>query len=218
MFFIGSFMLLGGVTMLAFFPYFFFIEAPVICFGLLLVLFSKKHWKHKLIPMGISASIIMLFLYVVLPLHQKKISGHPEIFLIPKGYEGKVTIIFKKGCGSRMNKTEEGFVYNIPKSGILLLDHEKKDTIINYKYYFIDEEGHRDEVQRLNTNEVNDENINKNRAAVFYAGKTGRLIKNKNGVYRTHEFYVSSFAEFSKSFDYEVTFEKRIENELDKCK
>src|SRR5690606_31723463 len=106
---IGAF----GLTFAAFFA---IIGLPIFIVGLILILTSlKKSWKQRLIPIGLFIIGIVAFW----PIWRAVNSVGPEIFLIPENYRGRVNIVYKKECGIKLEKSDEGLVYNIPNEGIL---------------------------------------------------------------------------------------------------
>jgi hypothetical protein len=72
----------------------------------------------------------------------------PKTFLIPSDYEGTIRIVYEEKCGATLHKEEGRQILQFPQSGILILN-EKFDGGINNKYYLVDKNGKRTEVNQI---------------------------------------------------------------------
>ena len=61
-----------------------------------------------------------------------------ETFLIPKGFEGKIRIIYGEVCGIETENVNGRRILEIPKNGLLIIQPEFEAGIIDHEYYFID--------------------------------------------------------------------------------
>ncbi len=224
---IGAF----GLTFAAFFA---IIGLPVFIVGLILVLASlKKSWKQRIIPIGLFLIGIVAFWPIWIALN----SVGSEVFLIPENYRGRVNIVYKKGCGIKLEKSDEGLVYKIPDDGILILDKEQKYGFIDHTYYLIDQKGDRTELPKMDVRDFNEEwTLEKNptepprdKLGVFHWGRTGSTgkmidengkVSNQDDLYTYSEFYVSTYSELTERFDfkYKQKFESVRNNKIRKCK
>lgn len=224
---IGAF----GLTFAAFFS---IIGLPIFIVGLILILTSlKKSWKQRLIPIGLFIIGIVAFW----PIWRAVNSVGPEIFLIPENYRGRVNIVYKKECGIKLEKSDEGLVYNIPNEGILILDKEQKYGFIDHTYYLIDKNGNRTELPKMDVRDFNEEwTLEKNpnepprdKLGVFHWGRTGSMgkmidengeVSNQDDLYTYSEFYVSTYSDLMERFDfkYEREFDSIRDNKIQKCK
>lgn len=231
-FIIGIVLLVVGAFGLTYVVFFAIIALPIFVAGIVLVLVTSKPWKLKIISIGIFIGSILIFWPIWIYIN----SAEPEIFLIPEDYRGRVNIIFKKGCGQELAKTDEGFVYNIPDSGILILNADQKFGIIRHTYFLIDKNGNRTELPKMDVRDFNEEwtidktpnEPDRDKLGVFHWGRTGskgRLIDsngnviNEDKLYTFSEFYISTYNDLTKRFDfgYEREFDKKRDNKIDKC-
>jgi len=224
---IGAF----GLTFAAFFA---IIGLPIFIVGILMVLASpNKTWKQRLIPIGIFIVGIVIFWPIWRGIH----TAGPEVFLIPENYRGQVNIIYKKDCGVKLEKTEEGLVYNIPPDGILLLDKEQQYGFVDHKYYLIDENGNRTELPKMDVRDFNEKwRLNKNpnepsrdKLGVFHWGRTGGVgkiidengdVSNKDDLYTFSAFYISTYSNLKDEFEskYEQKFDSIRDHKIELCK
>lgn len=233
LFYIGIALLLVGAFGLTFAAFFAFIGLPVFAVGLVLILITRKPWKHKLITIGIFIGSILIFW----PIWTQINSVGPEIFLIPEDYRGRVNIIFKEGCGQEITRTEEGLIYSIPDNGILILNAEQKFGIIEHTYYLVDKNGNRTELPKMDvrdfnekwTTEKNPDEPPRDKLGVFHWGRTGSQgknideegnVTNENELHTFSEFYVSTYNDLTERFDfkYERQFDSLRDEEFEKCK
>jgi hypothetical protein len=224
---IGAF----GLTFAAFFA---IIGLPVFIVGIILTLVSlKRTWKQRLIPIGIFIIGIIAFW----PIWRAINTVGPETFLIPENYQGQVNIIFKKGCGTEMQKTDEGIVYKIPNDGILIIDNDLKTGFIEHSYFYVDKEGKRTEIPKMDVRDFNEEwTLEKNpnepprdKLGIFHWGRTGSIgsiindkgeVTNKFEQYDFLEFYVSTYTDLTEKFGfkYEQKFDSIKTEKLKICR
>lgn len=230
-YYIGLFLVVLGVLGLTLAAFFAPIGILVFILGVLLILVSKKTWKQKLLPIASSGIAIAAF-WVIWPALN---TVGPETFLIPKDYRGRVTIIYKQGCGIPLPKTKDGYSYAIPKECILILDHKQTFGRINPTYYAVDQKGNRRRIPKMDvrdfkepwTLEKNPNEPSRNKVGVFYWGRTGSVAQsssNPNSLenqehYTYQEFYISSYNDLHTRFDlnYENQFDSLIEVKLKGC-
>ncbi len=154
LFYSGFVLLFIGTLGLTFAAFFAFIGLPIFIIGAILVLISRnKTWNQRLIPVGLCIIGIIAFW----PIWRAINTVGPEIFIIPENYRGRVNIIFKKGCGNHLERTKEGMVYQIPDDGILFLDNKLKTGFIDHKYFFVDSNGNRTEIPKMDASDFNEE-------------------------------------------------------------
>lgn len=219
-----------GLTFAAFFA---IIGLPIFIVGIILVLVSlKKNWKERLIPIGIFIIGIVAFW----PIWRAMNTVGPETFLIPENYRGRVNVIYKEGCGIKLEKSKEGLVYKIPNDGILILDKEQKYGFIDHEYYLVGQNGKRTELPKMDVRDFNEEwtsekNPNeppRDKLGVFHWGRTGSsgIAVNENGIannedeqYTYKEFYVSTYNNLSERFNfkYERKFDSIRDRRVKNC-
>jgi hypothetical protein len=65
----------------------------------------------------------------------------PETYLIPKGFEGHINIIFNQPRGEAPLFVDGRRIYNIPAGGILLTQFSETFGYYDHKYYYVDSNG-----------------------------------------------------------------------------
>jgi hypothetical protein len=135
-----------------------------------------------------------------------------EHYLIPKGFTGRVEIIFDQKNGAAI-KYEKGKarVYEIPKSGILLTQFHYEGGWINHHYYYIDNSGKRTEMAIFDFKNKKDGTMdyplsNKDSIGIFSDGTTGQATK--EGA-QFEFFFVTSYRGFDTMETYDH-FNKRV--------
>jgi len=229
----GIVLLTIGAIGLTFMAFFMFIGLPIFLIGLILLLLSKKTLKQKLITIAVFSACIFLFWFIW---NRSKTIG-PETFNIPDEYRGKVVIIFKPGCGEQLLNTDEGYIYEIPNDGILVLDKELKTGFIDHSYKYIKSNGKTIEIPMMDVRDFNEEwTLTKNpnepsrdKLGVFHWGRTGSIgdlvdangkVLNKDDQYKFQEFYISTYNELKDKFGFKYgqEFDERINQKLEHCK
>lgn len=230
---LGIVLLTIGAIGLTFMAFFMLIGLPIFIIGLILLLLSNKSLKEKLITIGAYAICIFLFWFIWNSIN----TIGPETFHIPNEYRGKVIIIFKPGCGEQLPKTKEGYIYEIPTDGILILDKELKTGFIDHNYKYIQSNGKTIEIPMMDVRDFNEEwTLTKNpnepsrdKLGVFHWGRTGSVgdmvdangkVINKNEQYDFQEFYIATYEELESKFgfNYDKEFDIRTAEKLNNCK
>jgi hypothetical protein len=231
-YYIGLFLLAIGAFGLTFAAFFAFIGLPVFIVGIVLIFISKKSWKHKLILIA----VFIVGIFAFWPIWRELNSVGPETFLIPNDYRGKASVIYKKGCGINLEKTNDTLIYNIPENGILILDGEQEYGLIEHTYFLVDDNGNRTELPKMDVRNFNEEwTLTKNpnepsrdKLGVFHWGRTGSIgemidkngeTTNENDLYTFSEFYVSTYNDLKTkfSFKYEQKNDSIIKEKMKDC-
>ena len=232
LFYSGISLLAIGAFGLTFAAFFAIIGLPIFVIGIILILISKKTWKQKTITIGLFIIGIIAFW----PIWRNINTVGPETFLIPNDYRGRVNIIYKKDCGSLLEKTEKGLIYEIPNDGILLLSNDQKYGFIDHKYYLINKNGERTELPKMDVRDFNEEwTLEKNpnepprdKLGVFHWGRTGSMgrmidqngdVSNKDDLYTFNEFYISTYSDLTEKFNfkYERKFDSIRDIKIKEC-
>lgn len=157
--------------------------------------------------------IINLFLAIQL-LVACQAKPEPETYLIPKGFTGRVNVIFDRKDGAPKQYENGRRIYQIPKSGILLTQFTDEYGIIDHLYYFIDSNGNRSPAKIVSSEKV--DSIGKlhvnssEEVCIFGDGTTGQY-GNSGGSNsaKWQEFIVSSYAGLD-SLEPEKNFLERV--------
>jgi hypothetical protein len=65
----------------------------------------------------------------------------PADFLIPKGYSGRVAVVFEQKQGEKPKYANGRRIYEIPDNGILLTQFKAEFGFIDYRYFMVDSNG-----------------------------------------------------------------------------
>jgi hypothetical protein len=132
----------------------------------------------------------------------------PETYLIPKGFAGRVNIIFRRKDGTPPRYENNRRIYKIPANGILLTQFKDEYGLADHQYYFVDSNG-----KRIPLMIFNDSISNKDRDAIgiFLDGTTGQYGSLPNAVW-WQEFVVSSYESLDNYFtpEYKRQFEDKL--------
>lgn len=69
-----------------------------------------------------------------------------ELYLIPKGYEGEVRVVYDVEDAPRPEKSEDFDVYRVNDKGYTLSPLPESEGIIHNQYYYIDSEGNKEKI------------------------------------------------------------------------
>lgn len=62
----------------------------------------------------------------------------PADFLIPKGYMGRVAVVFEQKQGEKPKYLNGRRIYEIPPNGILLTQFKAESGFVDYRYFLVD--------------------------------------------------------------------------------
>ena len=80
------------------------------------------------------------------------------IYLIPKGFTGAVIILFERPDGVELLVEDGLYVYRIPNDGLLKVKGKGYTGMVNLSYYYVDDEGRREQLKYLRITGENDIN------------------------------------------------------------
>ena len=118
--------------------------------------------------------------------------AEPEDYLIPKGYKGRVNIIFNQKRGVPPKYENGKRVYVIPRNGILLTQFKDQYGFINHHYYYVDNDNKRTPLKIFWYNNFVDSTSKANRNEVgIFSDATSGVYGNNDVKYE--EFDVSDY-------------------------
>jgi hypothetical protein len=225
LFYSGLILLTIGALGMTFAVFVIIIGLPIFIIGTILTLASNsKSWKQRLFP-------ILFFIVGILvfwPIWNWSQKAEPETFLIPQEFSGKVHILFNEPCGREIEYENGRRLFKIPNNGILTTKFKDQYGIIDQEYYLINENGERSLLPKIDVGAFNEEwstvkNPNepsKNKLGVFHWGRIGSDKKNNSKDYLFQEFYISTYSDLTKKFDfeYEQKFDSLEYEILKKCR
>lgn len=139
----------------------------------------------------------------------------PETYLIPKGFTGRVNVIFNQKNGAAIKYENGRRIYEIPSNGILLTQFKDEYGIINHQYYYVDSAGKRSELEVYKFEHFKKDSAgyvvtDKNKVGIFLDGTTGTYgnSDDKRSV-KWQEFWVTSDNE-RKKIEPIDSFENRV--------
>ena len=97
-----------------------------------------------------------------------------DIFLIPKSFTGKVTVIYNQPNGQEKEFEGKYRLYHVPSNGILNTQFEMKNNRFKYnKFYFVDEYGKRELIKGYNPNYTDEDEDGDTTSVHIVAGIIG---------------------------------------------
>ena len=179
-------------------PYWLIFASPFFLAGVLILWFSKVSVRKKIlstiIPILLWYPGVIAFMYLM--------SNHmtPETFLIPRDFRGQITLVYDEPCGDKIPKIDGRLVYQIPKSGVMIIQNDFETGIIDHEYYFVDDHGNRlGKIPMLIQQDFNEDHTlekkhepPRNKLGLFLLGTgSGSTFKNKD--YKFHMMAVNSW-------------------------
>ncbi|ANE50407.1 DUF6843 domain-containing protein [Flavisolibacter tropicus] len=120
---------------------------PLFVIGLIVVSFARvtiKRWILTcVLPVALWLPCSYMFLYAY--------GWNPkEVYLIPDGYTGPISIVYEEKCGTTPLK-ENGFkTFRVPDNGILIVNLPRKNGFINHEYYYLKKDGTKTKLAEAN--------------------------------------------------------------------
>ncbi|GEN67715.1 DUF6843 domain-containing protein [Chryseobacterium rhizosphaerae] len=146
--------------------------------------------------------IILFIVFLCLSCKTKNIT---EIVLIPKGFTGKVVVIFNQNYENMKILDKGERVYLIPEDGILLSKFRKEKANYKTHYFFVDSLGNKTPIESLRE-------VKRTTVKIYNEefGVMGNSDDKKS--LRYFGFYVSSLDSLESFFksDYENDYNKQI--------
>lgn len=134
-----------------------------------------------------------------------------EIFLIPKGYNGKVMVVLENKNGSEPKYEHNKRVYDVPITGILVTQFSINEGFMNREFYYVDSIGQRTPIRNFRSEE---DAKNSNETGIFYSGTAG-VLGNSGDSHSVvfQEFIVSDYKNLQTYFtkDYKRQFKEKLQ-------
>jgi hypothetical protein len=204
--------------------YHYFLPLIILSIGVIIVWCTNKTFKFKILWTLFPLLVIPLLLAICI-----KLDTLPkEVFLIPEDYRGTVNIIYGQKCGAKLNVENDTITYNIPKDGILIISNEYKSGYIDHTYYFVDKEGNKKLIDKMDVRDFNEEYTTeknpheppRNKLGIFNWGRIGGYENSKNESCTFQEFNVSTYEDLEEKYGviYVTKFDSIRENRIKNCK
>lgn len=145
---LGILFLLVGLFLYVTFWYFIYGFAALFV-GTVLILFSTKNWKFKLLTIGLPLAFVEYSFY--------NSFKTPERYLIPENYRGPVMVIFNQKDGQKKEYEGRRRLYRIPSTGVLFTQFKDEQGWIDQDYYLVSPNGQRKKLGVLDTRDFNEE-------------------------------------------------------------
>ncbi|HMT06900.1 MAG TPA: hypothetical protein PKA82_02770 [Pyrinomonadaceae bacterium] len=107
--------------------------------GLLVLWLSRSRTLYKVL---VSLSILPIIIVSFLGWRWIN-SARPEVFLLPSGFRGEFVIFYEEPCGADEKMEGKNRLYEIPASGVLILNADSNPGLLNRRFYFVEENGRR---------------------------------------------------------------------------
>ena len=138
-------------TFATFFLYIYLLPFWIFLSGVILIWFSNKRIKTKLIWSLTPIAVFSIYQFLWYQFNK----APPETFLIPKDYKGKIHVHFNKPCGQKVEMENGRRRYEIPENGILLSQFADKQGFIDQQYFLVDKNGKRTLLSQLDIRDYN---------------------------------------------------------------
>lgn len=107
--------------------------------GLIVLWISKSRIIYRLIVTFSILPIVIASFFIWRTMNLAR----PEIFLLPDGFRGEFVIFFEEKCGVDEMRNGTDRVYEIPASGVLILNADRNRGLLNRRFFFVEEDGRR---------------------------------------------------------------------------
>jgi hypothetical protein len=160
-------------------------------------------------------------LYYLLAITLSMFSCHgpePEDYLIPKGFTGRVNVIFNQKDGASPKYENGRRIYEIPATGVLLTQFKDEYGLVDHQYYYVDSSGKKMPLE-IYKYDYNKDGTTKwlikdsNKVGIFSDGTTGQYGSRDNSkIVKWQEFFVCSYNGMDSFFtpEYKNQFENRL--------
>jgi len=145
---LGILFLLVGLFLYVTFWYFIYGFCALLV-GTVLILFSTKNWKLKLLTIGLPLAFVGYSFY--------NSFTTPERYLIPDEYRGSVMVIFNQKDGQKKEYEGRRRLYRIPSTGVLFTQFKDEQGWIDQDYYLVSPNGQRKKLGVLDSRDFNEE-------------------------------------------------------------
>jgi hypothetical protein len=137
----------------------------------------------------------------------------PETYLLPRGFTGRVNVIFSRKDGVPPRYENGRRVYEIPPSGILVTQFKDEYGLIDHDFFYIDKSGNRTSLKVYKHDYNKDGTVkwlvsNPDEIGIFSDGTTGQYGNPPDAVW-WQEFVVSSYNKLD-SLEPLNKFEERV--------
>jgi hypothetical protein len=139
---------------------------------------------------------LIFFMELLVSCHQKP---EPETYLIPKGFTGRVNVIFNRKDGSPAKYENDRRLYEIPSNGILLTQFSGEYGFADHQYFYVDSNGKRTPLKIYQHDYNKDGTVkwkikDSTEIGVFSDGTTGQYGNSGDPQsVKWQEFFVSSY-------------------------
>lgn len=82
-----------------------------------------------------------------------------KTYLIPQGFHGRITVLHGEAGGIIPEFKSGRRVLRIPDNGILIIQPDLKNGMVDNEYYFLDQNGTRERIQTIHGNDVSSKGI-----------------------------------------------------------
>jgi len=90
-------------------------------------------------PIVLVLSVVSIFALSLFNSYLSRLE--PKTFLMDENFAGRVRVIYGEECGINPPIENGRRIFQIPENGILIIQPEFEDGIIDHEYYFVDNDG-----------------------------------------------------------------------------
>nr|WP_288836392.1 hypothetical protein [uncultured Flavobacterium sp.] len=120
--------------------YFIVFGLPVFLIGAVLVFNSRARTRTKIITTILPILLWLPATFAFLYFYGRKT---PETYLIPVSVDRYFRVVYNEKCGIEPKYERGRRIFEIPKSGILIVKSKFESGWLNHEYYLVDDKGNR---------------------------------------------------------------------------
>lgn len=164
--------------------------------------------KINLLPplLSFSTALVTSTVLLILVSFVSMYTSRPEkkTFFIPNEFEGLFRVVYGENCGVVPPLDSSGrLIIQVPEIGILIIQNEFKGGIIDHEYFFLDDDGHKEKLDMIFSQNGNHTGVKLGGMGVFPGPMPdGSYSTESQLTIRFSNFYVYNHLERSKGIDY----------------
>ena len=200
----------------------FFFGIPLYVVGALLILFSSRTAVVK--TLWIVTPIALWYPVFKISPSVYRFFGPTHVYLIPEKFRGRIVVFYNEGCGQELVRSDEGYEFQIPNDGILILKDPMNRVYKTEKFFLINGAGAKKELSQFHFS--NFDGV-QSKGVANYEDRRDELacfdgaIVRKSDPKSIYEFkFISSYDSIAKyySSQYEQTLDSLMVEKLVNCR
>lgn len=172
-----------------------------------------KRFSILVIGLPLVLIICVASIYGASILHVYLTRPIPETYLIPSDFEGMFKVISGQECGISPKVENGRRVLEIPDNGVLIIKPTSESGIIDHRYYLVDDNGKRIEIEKNYSNET----IPSPNVRLLGSGRSSRTINSLKITFKSEEFLVNQDTVYKYNYKYEQQLDSLVYALIEAC-